>query len=140
MNKQQKLNKSSVKHSFSSNQQCIESELVSIKQHSQFLQKKQALTIMMNVQRLSARATRMYSFLIFNMDPTFGAMRPWKLPSSIMLTSCFISFSALGSSLPAWSFRLFEWLHWCELNYVFCQPCLFIWRLCTSPLHTRAPE
>lgn len=57
------------------------------------------LTIMMNVQRVSARTTRMHSFLIFNMETTVGAIWP-RIPSSIMLTSCLISLHFFCNILP----------------------------------------
>lgn len=76
------------------------------------------LTIMINVQRVSARTTRMHSFLIFNMDTTVGAIWPWK-PSSIMLTSCFISsrtFSAKGSSPQVCYLGFLNGCHWTCLD------------------------
>jgi len=87
-------------------------------QHNELSQKKQHLTIMINVQRISARTTRTHSFLIFNMYTKVGGLWPWK-PSSIMLTSCFISFCsffAKGSSPQVCYLGFLNGCHWACLD------------------------
>ncbi len=74
----------------------------------------------MNVQRVSARTTRMHLFLIFNLETTVGAIWPWILPSSIVLTSCFISSRSFSVEIYVSQFANSDSLNACHWAWMDC--------------------
>jgi len=64
----------------------------------------------------------MHLFVIFNLETTDGAIWHSILPSSIVLTSCFISSRSFSVEINV---SQFEWLL-LDLNGLYCSVCQFV--------------